>query len=269
MNVKFENNSVNALLDTGASCSLMDMGTFESLGLQSKIIPFPNQLVDASGNDMSIIGSTMVNITIKGHVFSQEMKILNSKTYRNVILGRDFLSKFENVEFDFKKDRVKLGNNWHYCVKISKSGNVSLIDDIDLPARTENVVTVQCNRSLALLTADFEPFPVTPGVYATRCRVIPNIKGVFQITLLNVNNTSYRLNSEKKIGSLIAVEETVACAETLDSDLSVNLDQNIVYGDNLSVNEKAKISTLISQYSDVFAQNPKNQESSQTCNTIL
>ena len=106
----------------------MDMGTFESLGLQSKIIPFPNQLVDASGKDRSIIGSTMVNISIKGHVFPQEMKILNSKTYRNVILGRDFLSKFESVEFDFKKDRVKLGNNWHYCVKISKSGNVSLID---------------------------------------------------------------------------------------------------------------------------------------------
>ena len=63
--------------------------------------------------------------------------------------------------------------------------------------------------------------------------MIPNINGVFQITLLNVNNTSCRLNSEKKIGSLIAVEETVACAESLDSDLSVNLDQNIVYGDNL------------------------------------
>ena len=68
----------------------MDMGIFESLGLQSKIIPFPNQLVDASGNDMSIIGATMVNISIKGHVFSQEMEILNSKTYRNVILDRDF-----------------------------------------------------------------------------------------------------------------------------------------------------------------------------------
>ena len=56
---------------------------------------------------------------------------------------------------------------------------------------------------------------MTPGLYAARCRVIPNIKGVFQITLLNVNNTSCRLNSEKKIGSLIAVEEIVACAELL------------------------------------------------------
>ena len=102
-------------------------------------------------------------------------------------------------------------------MKISKSGNVLLIDDIDLPARTESVVTVKCNRSLALLTADFEPFLVTPGVYATRCRVIPNINGVFQITLLNVNNTSCQLNSEKKIGSLIAIEETVASAEVLES----------------------------------------------------
>lgn len=235
----------------------MDMGTFESLGLKSEIIPFTNQLVDASGNNMSIIGSTMVNISIRGHILSQEIKILNSKTYRNVILGRDFLSKFESVAFDFTKHRVKLGNNWHYCVKISKSCNVALINDIELPARTESVVAVKCNQSLALLTADFEPFLVTHGVYATRCRIIPNIKGVFQITLLNVNNTSCMINSEKKIGSLIAVEETVASVDTLDSDLSVNLDQNIVYGENLSVNEKEKISTLISQYSDIFAQNPK------------
>lgn len=46
---------------------------------------------------------------------------------------------------------------------------------------------------------------------------------------------------EKKIGSLIAIEQTVASAEPLDSDLSVNLYQNIVYGNNLLVKKSRNI----------------------------
>ena len=118
MNVKFGDDSSNALLDTGASCSIINLGTFESLGLQSKSIPSHNRLVDASGNNMQVLGSSVIGIFIKGYKFSQEMKILNSKSYRNVILGRDLLSKFSNVQFDSKKRRVKLGHYWHYCVSL-------------------------------------------------------------------------------------------------------------------------------------------------------
>ena len=60
----------------------MDMVTFESLGLQFKIIPFPNQLFGAAGNDMNIIGSTVVNISIKGAL----------------VLSRDENSKFQNLQ---------------------------------------------------------------------------------------------------------------------------------------------------------------------------
>ena len=115
--------------------------------------------------------------------FTQEMKILNSKSYRNVILGRDFLSKFSNVQSDFKKQRVKLCPHWHYCVQLKKPSAVHLTESIELPARTESVVNVKCRPSIALITADFEPFPVAPGIYATHCRVIPSIRVVFQIKL--------------------------------------------------------------------------------------
>ena len=88
------------------------------------------------------------------------MKILNSKSYRNVILGRDFLSEFSNVQFGFKKQRVKLG---HYCVKRSQPSVVLLAENNELPARKESVATVKCKPSLALITADFKPFPVALG----------------------------------------------------------------------------------------------------------
>ena len=248
LTVKFGNNSSNALLDTGASCSIMDLGTFGSLGLQYKIIPFNNQLTDASGDNMQILGFSVVEVFIKGHKFTQEMKILNSKSYRNVILGRDFLSKFSNVQFDFKTQRLKLGPYWYYCVHLKKPSAVLLTDCIELPAPTESVVNVKCRPSIALITADFEPFPVAPSIYATHCRVILSIRGEFQIKLLNVNNTSYFMKRDKKIGSLNKIEETVARVDHIDSRSSVNLESNIMYGDNLSVAQKTKIRTLVSEY---------------------
>ena len=157
LNVTFGNNSSN--LDMGASCSIMDLGTFESLGLQSKASPFHNRLVDASGNNMQILGSSVVEVFIKGHKFTQEMKILNSKSYRNVILGRDFLSKFSNVQFDVRKQRVKLSPYWHYCVQA-----VLLTESIELLASKESLINMKCRPSIALITADLNPFQ-SPQVY--------------------------------------------------------------------------------------------------------
>ena len=196
------------------------------------------------------------------------MKILNSKSYRNVILGRDFLSKFSNVQFDFKKQRVKLGYYWHSCMKLNQPSVVLLAENIELPARTESVVIVKCKPSHVLITADFEPLPVARGVYATHCRVVPSIRDVFQIKLLNVNNKSYLMNRERKIRSLNKIEEMVASVEHFDSKSSATLESNIVYGDNLSVEQKAKTCTLVSEYRDVFSQNSKKPNWSQICNII-
>ena len=118
LNVVFDHQSTNALLDTGASCSLIDLGSLQSLGLDMHLANSDNELIDASGNKMNIIGSIDINIELNGIHLVQNMKVLNSKTFRNIILGRDFLSHFETVEFDFPKNRIKLGHQWFNCVKI-------------------------------------------------------------------------------------------------------------------------------------------------------
>jgi len=206
---------------------------------------------------MQKLGSSVVDIFINRHKFTQEMKILNSKSYRNVILGRDFLSQFSNIQVDFKKRRVKLGPSWHCCVQLTTHSAVLSAENVELPARTESVVNVKCKPSLTMITADFKPFPVAPCIYATHCRVIPSIKGGFQIKLLNVNNTSYLMNRERKIGSLNGIEPAVASVEHIDSTLSENLESNIVYGDNLSVAQRSEIRTLVSKYRDVFTEKPQ------------
>ena len=137
-----------------------------------------NELIDASGNKMNIIGSIDINIELNGIHLVQNMKVLNSKTFRNIILGRDFLSHFETVEFDFPKNRIKLGHQWFNCVKIKGKEIVQLRDTTAIAGRTETVIQVKCNRSVSLITADFEPAAIEgkPGIYTTHCRVIPNME---------------------------------------------------------------------------------------------
>ena len=91
------------MIETGASCSLMDIGTFEKIGLNTEIEQNTHySLTDALGNAMNIIGTVNISVSLNPNlVLNQNVKILNSRTYKHVLLGRDFLSHFRNIEFDF------------------------------------------------------------------------------------------------------------------------------------------------------------------------
>ena len=79
-----------------------------------------------------------------------------------------------------------------------------------LEPRSEKVITVHCNKYMSLITADFKPATIkaVSGVYATPCQIIPNVAGVFQVTLLNVNNNPVELKlvtSNKTICTIASV----------------------------------------------------------------
>ena len=65
------------------------------------------------------------------------------------------------------------------------------------------------------------------------------------------------LQAKKRVGSLVEVGETIASIDVPKQDDSINLDNNLVYGENLSQDDKDRISCLISEYVDIFAPNPK------------
>ena len=81
---------------------------------------------------------------------------------------------------------------------------------VSLAARSKTIASVKCNRSLSLVTADFEPISLhsIPGVYATKCRIIPDMEGIFQITFLNVNDNPIDLYARKCVGNLVSSRTT-------------------------------------------------------------
>ena len=238
---------MNVLLDTGASCSLIDLGSLEILGLASNIRQSEHRVIDASGHEMKLRGSVFIKIGVKDAVVYQKMNVLDSKSYRNVLLGWDFLSQFCTVQFHFQSNRIQLGSLWYNCATINENSGVKLTNAVSLPARSESIVNGKCGKPFSLLTADFDPLTLseTPGVYATRCRIIPNIEGGFQVSFLNTSDEIVSLEAKKRVGSLLEVGETITRIDIPNQDDSINLVTDLVYEETLSQNDRDKISCFV------------------------
>jgi len=55
---------------------------------------------------MDIMGSVNISLDMPDTATLHNFRVLNSKTYHNVLLGRDFLAKLDKLEFDFSTNRV-------------------------------------------------------------------------------------------------------------------------------------------------------------------
>ena len=258
---QMEEKDVNATLDSGAGCSVMDIGTLGELGLQDNIVPCSDHLVNASGERMDIAGVVNVRLQLHGiKAIKHEFKVLNAKTFSNVLLGRDFMKLFGKVTFDFDNNQVRLGRTWIKSAHVKFKEKVRLIRDTVIPARSEQVVTVRCTGHCSLLEADFEPKRLSgaPGLQVSKARVIPNVNGVFLVTVLNANKSDFVLNNRCIMGHLREQVGVLAC---IDAKEKVFKDlqhlEGIEFRENLSVKQKKQLSDLISEYSGIFAENPK------------
>ena len=91
-------NQVSFLVDTGASVSLICGEIWDRIKPPDppKLIPVNTRLVGADGSPLQIQGSVVVELTISGQVFNQELIIANSLTSEG-ILGLNFLEANECI----------------------------------------------------------------------------------------------------------------------------------------------------------------------------
>ena len=259
--MKLESKIVNAMMDSGAGCSVIDIGTLENIGLVENITSCDDHLVNASGDEMDIAGVVNINVQIQGtKSVKHEFKVLNAKTYSNVLLGRDFMKLFGSVTFDFISNKVRLGRVWINGVRIRYKEKVRVVAESKIPARSEQVVTVRCKSHCSMLEADFEPRKLTgvPGIIVSKARVIPNVEGVFQITVLNTTQCDIVLGGRRIVGYLHEADEVVASVNADNVNEDFKHVEEVVLGEDLSSQQRDKIMSLIREYKDVFAQNPKN-----------
>ena len=70
---------MHALIDTGASCSVIDSGSLGIFTSITKVDPTHHSLVDATGNTMDLIGSIDVIVEFCGVKVVQNFKVLRPK----------------------------------------------------------------------------------------------------------------------------------------------------------------------------------------------
>ena len=253
--------STNCVLDTGAGVSLTDLGSLEFLGLQDEIKERRKNdegLINASGCEMDIIGVVNIPIIIGNKRVSQEFKVLNSRSHPIILLGRDFMEPFNTVKFDFVKQKVQLGRTSVNCLQVENETKerVRLLRKTVLPARSEVLVRVRCNKKVSMQTVDFSPVPATgmKGVFVSKARVVPNTGGEFLLSVVNVNENEVSLHGRMVLGYVHQTEEVVATISEVEGDNSINL---IKYGKNLTPKELAAAQKLVHQFATLFTENSK------------
>ena len=95
------------------------------------------------------------------------------------------------------------------------------------------------------------------GVYVAKSRVLPDNDGIFNVTVLNTSDSDVKLKSGRKVGKLVSSFDTIAGIQFEKGENQMKDIKNITIGDHLSGEERNKLATLLEEYEDVFARNPK------------
>ena len=138
---------IHAVLDSGAGCSIVDLGSLERIGMQHYIKRGNNVLINASGYQMDILGIVKIPTRIgNANLIVHEFKVLNSRTYSNILIGRDYMQLFDRITFDFNRNFVQLGNSWVKCVTMDNKNTVRVNESTIVKARTEQIIDVRCDK---------------------------------------------------------------------------------------------------------------------------
>ena len=185
---------------------------------------------------MNILGvvkiPTIVNNT---GLVVHEFKVLDTRSYANILMGRDFLQLFNSVKFDFRGNRVQLGKSWVPCVNLKTKETVRVNEYTIIKERSEQVISVRCHKRCGVLSVDIEPrrIPGLQGVFASKARVLPNLDGTFYVSLLNVNENDATICPRKIVGFIQSNGEVVQRANSQRSTGEATLTevmQDITFG---------------------------------------
>ena len=247
------------MIDSGAGCSLITKGILRKLG-KAQLTPSDRTWKDASQNNIKLIGKATLPVIINGINGEKlaeniEFYVSDSENGNCLLLGRNFMKRFGSTTFNFDRNEIRLGKTWCSGFKMH-GGRVKLMTDENIPPRCEKLVKARWCNGNGLVTGDFMPSNLinTPGVYATKARVVPNTDGVFLVSLVNIRDEEVVVHKQNRIGKLTACHATVA---EIEGTTNEQLDWTAVAIGDILVEDKNQILELLKGYEDVFAKNPK------------
>ena len=255
--VDIQNQRVNAIIDTGAQVTILNDQIFDQL--PSKPYTERETKLHTAGREMSMKCRVMqpMCFSILGFEFRQPLHVAPIDC--DMLLGMDFLSKYR-AKLDLEKLTLTL-NGKTMNVTFGTETKPS-VNRVTIPTRTvippSSVVRLTCETTPQSKDFIVEPTEVQSLLIP---RTVCSKTGKPELCFVNVTDKNIILHRGQEIATV--EEAQVLCAET-ESKIGVSKKTNTLpkhieelfrlSTEGLDKNQKSEIKTLLSEYSDVFAQ---------------
>ena len=251
----------NGVVDSGAGPSLMTNGMFRKIP-NGKLSPADKTLKDASHNNIKLLGKVTLPVKIRSNngkllIRNVEFFVSDCDDVSCALLGRNFMSQFGTVSFDFDNNRIQLGETMCSGFK-TFGGRAKISDQTTVPAKSESLIKLKSRKGNGLVKADFLPdtFNGNPGLYAMKARVLPDTNGNFFVMVVNTTDKDIVLKKSGRLGKLHPCAETIA-EVNFEGDDKNPIDWSKANIGAIPETDRAKVLNLLQEYEDVFAKNTK------------
>ena len=273
INVTVNNSQIQALVDTGATVSVISRSLLQKLATQPNISC--SKLASVKGVCSTIhqvSGETTLTISIKGHEFTYRFFILDQVQFP-LILGADFLTE-NKATVDMNKGQVLFHNTVTvapFCLDerecIVGFAKTQFVNDI--PAHSEFNIRLQVSKTKNNTLVLLEPTSILTSLKLVGGRCLTRVRdGIVILRILNPTNHKVHINARKVLAKAYQVDET--CIFSLDhtqdqqigntqSDTQLNTTDSATSLDlkldneNLTHDQQKVLHTLLNEHRDIFA----------------
>ncbi|KAK3100349.1 hypothetical protein FSP39_018534 [Pinctada imbricata] len=273
VHIQIHNTTTQALVDTGASISVISLTALNKAVKHPKIQS--SKLISVSGVCATIhrvCGQITLPINIDGYTFSHTFQILDIVN-TGVILGADFLRE-NNAIIDLQNHQLIFNDIKHVTAlyldeREQVVGLVKTITANNIPPNSEFNIQIKVTRTSENSLVLLEPSSFLAEHQLIGGRCLTRIKdGSTYYRILNPTNSTINIKKNKLIAKAYPVDEnciytldtndkistsslhanTNSCNKPIDQDLDIHIDK-----ENLTHNEQLQLAELLTRNRDVFA----------------
>ena len=248
--IRINNRLAYALLDTGASVSIIDKKFIE--GDDTIIIrPIEEAFRSASGHFLDLCGSVEVSILIRKQVIKHKFYIINTGP-ESCILGMDFLNKIKNAKIDLLNGSLEISPNPSEKVSEKSGKYVKVTETANLLPYAETIFKVKVDQPEGIEVL-FEPsnfFAERHNIAVCSCLCIVR-DGEIPVRISNYDQVPTKLYKGEKLGTMEIIDKEIGKLPNRipnDRQCPVDLKQS-----NLTEYQEKKMNELVNRYQIVFA----------------
>ena len=272
--INFNNNSVWAIVDTGADISIMSEEFFNQLPQNySKELGPPRltELKGVTGHSLATLGTSNLQFNIEQTNVTVCFEVVKGIT-RHILLGSDFLAQTK-ATLDYENRTMKIGDQIIFLKRKSDLGKdcylVQIAERVQIPAESEMIVPVNIpllQEGGNYCVTQLENAPVLsehPGVVIPNC-LISVINGCkTQLVVINLTDHPFTISPGNTVALAERIEEHEIAYTDNCSDASPtirdtkcpidDIDLSKCKLDHIEPDKKEQLMDLLNRYKHVFA----------------